>query len=241
MPPFLCHHAAVDHSADDLAVFESGAILLYLAERDPQRRLLPADERGRAEVLSWLFWQVGGLGPMAGQADWWLALAPDRDEAAIRRYVDETRRLLGWGCRWGCRWNEENMQVGLAKSRPWCLLLLSRLSGRVMEGRLEGRDWLAAGQYTVADVAAFPWVSSGGACMLLWFRKARPCWADLQAVAAPAAYTPTACTPGSPPSGPASRRLGYVGGITVGMQRQPRALACHPQQQPPTSGAKCCP
>lgn len=87
---------AVDHDASDLAIWESGAILMYLAEeKDPQRRLLPRDPAQRSEVLSWLFFQVGGLGPMQGQADWWLLFAPERDEVALKRYIEETERLYG--------------------------------------------------------------------------------------------------------------------------------------------------
>jgi GST-like protein len=76
-----------------LAIFESGAILLYLAEKTG--RFLPSDTRGRAEVLEWLFWQVGNLGPMAGQNHHFARYAPERIPYAIERYVFETNRLYG--------------------------------------------------------------------------------------------------------------------------------------------------
>jgi GSH-dependent disulfide-bond oxidoreductase len=74
-----------------LSVFESGAILLYLAQTTGD--FLPADLRGRFEVLQWLFWQVAGLGPMAGQNHHFTQYAPDKIPYAIDRYVNETARL----------------------------------------------------------------------------------------------------------------------------------------------------
>ncbi|MGP8035614.1 MAG: glutathione binding-like protein [Steroidobacteraceae bacterium] len=76
-----------------LSLFESGAILLYLAEKIG--RFIPADIRGRAKVLEWLFWQVGGLGPMAGQNGHFTAYAPEKLPYAIERYTKETNRLYG--------------------------------------------------------------------------------------------------------------------------------------------------
>ncbi len=76
-----------------LAIFESGAILVYLAEK--VGRFLPADVRGRSDVLQWLFWQVGGLGPMLGQHGHFRLYAPDQIPYAIERYDRETRRLYG--------------------------------------------------------------------------------------------------------------------------------------------------
>jgi GST-like protein len=76
-----------------ISVFESGAILLYLAEKCG--RFIPADLRGRVEVLQWLFWQMGGLGPMAGQNHHFALYAPEKIPYAIKRYVDETNRLYG--------------------------------------------------------------------------------------------------------------------------------------------------
>lgn len=76
-----------------ISVFESGAILLYLAEKTG--RLLPGDVRGRAEVTQWLFWQMGGLGPMAGQNHHFSAYAPEKIPYAIERYIKETNRLYG--------------------------------------------------------------------------------------------------------------------------------------------------
>jgi GST-like protein len=87
--------AIVDHTpadgGDAISLFESGAILLYLAEK--VGKLIPADVRGRAEVLQWLFWQMGGLGPMAGQNHHFSQYAPEKIPYAIDRYVNETGRL----------------------------------------------------------------------------------------------------------------------------------------------------
>jgi GSH-dependent disulfide-bond oxidoreductase len=76
-----------------VSVFESGAILLYLAEKTG--RFIPAGLRGRVEVLQWLFWQMGGLGPMAGQNHHFSVYAPEKIPYAIDRYVKETNRLYG--------------------------------------------------------------------------------------------------------------------------------------------------
>jgi GST-like protein len=76
-----------------LSLFESGAILLYLAEKIG--RFLAPDVRGRADVLQWLFWQMGGLGPMAGQTHHFRSVAPEKIPYAIERYVKETGRLYG--------------------------------------------------------------------------------------------------------------------------------------------------
>lgn len=109
-----------------LALFESGAILQYLGVKTG--RFYPSDPRGKAEVDQWLFWQVGGLGPMAGQTHHFRQYAPamilDQRQIAygVRRYTDETNRLYG-----------------------------------VMDRRLADRDYLA-GDYSIADMAAWPWV-----------------------------------------------------------------------------------
>lgn len=76
-----------------VSVFESGAILLYLAEKTG--RFIPRNLRGRVEVLQWLFWQMGGLGPMAGQNHHFSGYAPEKLPYAITRYVNETNRLYG--------------------------------------------------------------------------------------------------------------------------------------------------
>jgi len=77
--------------AGPLSIFESGAILSYLAEK--AGRLVPSDVRGKSEVMQWLFWQVGGLGPMAGQNHHFVQYAPEQIPYAIERYVKETARL----------------------------------------------------------------------------------------------------------------------------------------------------
>ncbi len=121
--------AIVDPDGPDgepISIFESGAILQYLGVKSG--RFYPADARGKVEVDQWLFWQVGGLGPMAGQTHHFRQYAPAmiRDQRQIaygvRRYTDETHRLYG-----------------------------------VMDRRLGDRDYLA-GDYSIADMAAWPWV-----------------------------------------------------------------------------------
>src|SRR6202795_1398124 len=117
--PAIVDRAPLD-GGEPVSVFESGAILLYLAEKTG--RLLPKDVRGRTAALEWLFWQVGGLGPMAGQNHHFSRYAPEKITYAIERYVKETNRLYG-----------------------------------VLNKRLADREFIA-GAYSIADMAAYPWV-----------------------------------------------------------------------------------
>jgi GSH-dependent disulfide-bond oxidoreductase len=121
--------AIVDPDGADgrpLSIFESGAILQYLGVKSG--RFYPQDARGRAEVDQWLFWQVGGLGPMASQTHHFRQYAPaltqDQRHLAygVRRYTDETHRLYG-----------------------------------VLDRRLEDREFVA-GEYSIADMAIWPWI-----------------------------------------------------------------------------------
>ena len=82
----------VDHDNDDFAVFESGAIMIYLAEK--AGALMPADVKGRSLVIQWLMFQMGGIGPMMGQANVFYRYAPEKIPYAIQRYQREVRRLL---------------------------------------------------------------------------------------------------------------------------------------------------
>jgi GST-like protein len=84
---------APEGGGEPVSVFESGAILQYLAEKTG--RFLPRNLRGRVEVMQWLFWQMGGLGPMLGQNHHFKQYAPEPLDYAIERYVDETERLYG--------------------------------------------------------------------------------------------------------------------------------------------------
>ena len=90
--PAIVDTAPADGGAP-ISVFESGAILQYLAEKTGQ--FLPVDVRERVEVMQWLFWQMGGLGPMAGQNHHFVQYAPERIPYAMDRYVKETNRLYG--------------------------------------------------------------------------------------------------------------------------------------------------
>jgi GSH-dependent disulfide-bond oxidoreductase len=106
-----------------LALFESGAILIYLAEKSGQ--FMPQDAAGRYETIQWLMWQMGGVGPMFGQLGFFHKFAgKDYDDKRPRdRYVDESKRLL-----------------------------------RMLDQRLGGRTWIMGDDYTIADIATFPWV-----------------------------------------------------------------------------------
>ncbi|MDJ0950994.1 MAG: glutathione binding-like protein [Alphaproteobacteria bacterium] len=107
---------------EPLALFESGAILIYLANKTGQ--LFPTDERLRYETLQWLMFQMGGVGPFFGQAHHFRRFAPEEVPYAIKRYTDETRRLYG-----------------------------------VLDKRLADSAYLAGEDYTIADIATFPWTA----------------------------------------------------------------------------------
>ncbi len=87
--------AIIDHDAEGgpISMFESGAILMYLAEKTGQ--FLPTEPHERFKVMQWVFWQIGGLGPMAGQAHYFLKYAPTKNEEGMRRFRDEVARLYG--------------------------------------------------------------------------------------------------------------------------------------------------
>jgi GST-like protein len=90
--PAIVDHAPADSGAP-ISVFESGAILVYLA--DKAGTLIPRDVRGRNEVMQWLMWQMGGIGPMFGQANHFAVYAKEKLPYAIERYINESKRLLG--------------------------------------------------------------------------------------------------------------------------------------------------
>lgn len=118
--------AIVDSDGPDgqpISVFESGAILLYLAGKTG--RLMPESVRGRYEVLQWLMFQMGGVGPMLGQAHHFRIYAPEKIGYAIDRYTNEAKRLYG-----------------------------------VMDRQLAKHKYIAGGEYSIADIAVFPWLRS---------------------------------------------------------------------------------
>lgn len=106
-----------------LALFESGAILIYLAEKTGQ--FMSLDPAARYETIQWLMFQMGGIGPMFGQIGFFNKFAGKdyEDKRPLERYVNESRRLLG-----------------------------------VLDGRLADRTWIMGEQYTIADIATFPWI-----------------------------------------------------------------------------------
>ncbi|GLT21200.1 thiol:disulfide oxidoreductase [Zoogloea oryzae] len=117
--------AIVDNTPADggepVSIFESGAILLYLAEKTGQ--FLSTDLRQRVDTLQWLFWQMAGLGPMAGQNHHFTQYAPEQVPYAIDRYVKETARLYA-----------------------------------VLDRRLADRAFITGDDYTIADMACYPWI-----------------------------------------------------------------------------------
>jgi GST-like protein len=118
--------AIVDHDPADgrkpISVFESGAILLYLAGKTG--KFIPKDLRGQVECLEWVNWQMGGLGPMLGQNHHFALYAPEKIPYAIERYTKETNRLYA-----------------------------------VLDKRLTGRDFILGREYSIADMASYPWIN----------------------------------------------------------------------------------
>ena len=108
----------------EISLFESGAILIYLAE-NYKSPLLPQEPRLKYETLVWLMFQMGGIGPFLGQAHHFIRAAPQKIDYAITRYVNEASRLY-----------------------------------KVMDNRLAEHPYLAADDYTIADIACFPWIFS---------------------------------------------------------------------------------
>jgi GST-like protein len=106
-----------------ISLFESGAILLYLASKTG--KLLPESVSGRFEVLEWLMFQMGGVGPMLGQAHHFRIYAPEKIEYAVNRYTNEAKRLYG-----------------------------------VMDKRLAKSKYIGGAEYSIADIAIFPWLRS---------------------------------------------------------------------------------
>ena len=119
--PAIVDHQPADGGAPQ-SVFESGAILMYLAEKTG--KFMPTDARERIQALEWLFWQMAGLGPMSGQYGHFHVYAPERIGYAMERYTNEVDRLL-----------------------------------KVLDKRLEGREFLAGAEYSIADMAAYPWIN----------------------------------------------------------------------------------
>lgn len=118
--PAIVDHAPAD-GGEPISVFESGAILLYLAEKTG--RFIPSDLRQRKTMLEWLFWQMAGLGPMTGQYGHFHVYAPESIDYAKDRYQREAQRLL-----------------------------------RVLDTQLQGRNFIAGDDYSIADMACYPWI-----------------------------------------------------------------------------------
>lgn len=142
--------AIVDHAPTDggeaVSLFESGAILLYLAEKTG--RFLPSELRGRKTVLEWLFWQMAGLGPMTGQYGHFHVYAPEKIPYALDRYAREAERLLG-----------------------------------VLDRRLAGRTFIAGDDYSIADMACYPWIDpyKNAPMDLEPFKQVRRWWQGIRA------------------------------------------------------------
>lgn len=134
--------AIIDHDANDLVVFESGAILMHLAERTG--RLLPDGPAGRSQALQWLMFQVGGVGPMMGQANVFHRYAPERIPYAIERYQRESRRLLEV---LDTRLGQAEYLAGdysIADIANWCWATTYRWSGIDIDGLPHLSRWLDA-------------------------------------------------------------------------------------------------
>jgi glutathione S-transferase len=130
----------VDRDAGNFAVFESGAIMIYLAEK--AGRLLPADVKGRSRVIQWLMFQMGGIGPMMGQANVFYRYFPEKIQPAIDRYQNESRRLFEV---LNTQLAEHEWLAGdfsIADIANWCWVRTHRWSGASVEGLDHLQRWL---------------------------------------------------------------------------------------------------
>jgi len=134
--------AIVDREEDGFAVFESGAILIYLAEKTG--RLMPRDVKGRSRVIQWLMFQMGGVGPMMGQANVFFRYFPEKIQPAIDRYQGESRRLLK--VLDGQLANNEYLagDYSIADIANWTWVRIHEWSGVSVEGLPHLQRWLAA-------------------------------------------------------------------------------------------------
>ncbi len=135
--------AIVDHDMDDLAVFESGAIMLHLAEKTG--KFIPDDFEGRSRTIQWLMFQMGGVGPMQGQANVFYRYFPEKIQPAIDRYQNETRRLYEVLNR---RLGESEYLAGpdytIADIANWCWVTVHDWAGVSVDGLDHLQRWMAA-------------------------------------------------------------------------------------------------
>lgn len=136
--------AIIDRDYDDLAIFESGAIMIHLAEK--AGRLLPTDVKGRARVMQWLMFQMGGIGPMMGQANVFYRYFPEKIQSAIDRYQNETRRLFEVldSHLEKNQWLADDYSI--ADIANWCWVRTYKWSGSSIDGLDNLGRWLAAMQ-----------------------------------------------------------------------------------------------
>ena len=134
--------AIVDRDADDFAVFESGAVMIYLAEK--AGRLLPSDPRGRSRVIQWLMFQMGGIGPMMGQANVFYRYFPENLQPAIDRYQNECRRLFEVVDRHLAdnEWLADDFSI--ADIANWCWMRTYKWSGVSRDGLPHLIRWMDA-------------------------------------------------------------------------------------------------
>jgi glutathione S-transferase len=134
--------AIVDHEAEDFAVFESGAILIYLAEKTGQ--LMPSDAKGRSRVLQWLMFQMGGIGPMMGQANVFHRYFPEKIQVVIDRYQGESGRLFGVLDRQLADHEWLAGDYSIADIANWCWVRTHKWSGVNIEPFEHLQRWVAA-------------------------------------------------------------------------------------------------
>ena len=132
--------AIVDHDLGGFAIFESGAVMIHCAEK--AGRLLPSDAKGRAEVISWLMFQMGGVGPMMGQANVFFRYFPEKLQPAIDRYQNESPPTVrsaghvGWGR--ASTWRDD---YSIADIANWCWVRTYKWSGVSIEGLTNLQRW----------------------------------------------------------------------------------------------------